>query len=99
MKRCFYCGRALDTPALRRPNSRTKDHLVPRRYGHRREPRSLIVDACLECNRAKADMTLAEFRAVRGVTRFPGEKRHRRLVQRAEEWVNWIHTIGSWRSE
>lgn len=97
MKRCFYCDRRLVAPALNWPNSRTREHLIPRRYGRRQEPRSLTVDACRECNQAKGDMTLAEFRTVRGVERFPGEVRHPGLVERAERWVQLIHTTGSWR--
>lgn len=60
---------------------RTKDHVVPKSKGGRK-----TVDACLKCNSAKADMSLDEFRWVRGGIEFWGEKQHR-LEAEKTDWI------------
>jgi hypothetical protein len=51
---------------------RTKDHIVPKSKGGTR-----TVDACLKCNAAKKDLSLEEFRRIRGGIEFWGEIRAR----------------------
>lgn len=87
MRLCFYCDQPMASPFLpSRPDTRTRDHLVPRRF-RVAGGSYMTVDACRTCNEEKADLTLAEFRTVRGVERFPGEARHRGAVRRAERAV------------
>lgn len=51
---CFYCSGPVSN------RTRTLDHLTPCSLGGSDDPENIRL-ACIECNRAKADMTLAEF--------------------------------------
>lgn len=52
--RCFYCGCQLT------PSSMTLDHFVPRSL--RKGVPYNLRPACVKCNRAKGDLTAAEFK-------------------------------------
>jgi HNH endonuclease len=75
---CFYCGVRLRKGGI---FQKTKDHVVPKSKGG-----VWTVDACLKCNQAKKDMSLEEFRALRGGIEFFGEMRER-LVNEATSWI------------
>ncbi len=75
---CFYCGTRLKKSG---PAMKTRDHVVPKSQGGR-----WTVDACLRCNAAKKDMSLEEFRQLRGGIEFFGEMRER-LVNEATSWI------------
>lgn len=64
VRTCAYCLREV-TLARNKLNSATTDHRHPLALGGADDASNWAV-ACLECNRAKADMTEAEFRALRG---------------------------------
>lgn len=51
---CFYCSCKVSH------RTRTLDHLTPCSLGGSDKPENIRL-ACIECNRAKADMTLLEF--------------------------------------
>ena len=76
---CFYCGVRLRKSG---PFQRTKDHVVPKSKGGIR-----TVFACLRCNQAKADMSLEEFRWLRGGVEFWGEMKARIEAEK----VAWIY--------
>lgn len=65
-KWCFYCGCELQLVKSDRvhiPNLATIDHLTPRcRGGHSTEKNS--VECCVQCNNAKGQLTLAEYRII-----------------------------------
>lgn len=76
---CWYCG-----IRLRKIGSamRTKDHVVPKSRGGRK-----TVNACLKCNAKKKDLSLEEFRALRGGIEFWGE----RTARLEAEKIGWIY--------
>lgn len=60
---CWYCRISL-VLAGHEPNRATKDHLTPLSRGGSDEIGN-IVPACIDCNRAKGEMTESEFRTAR----------------------------------
>lgn len=61
--RCVYCGHKM-TREPNRPNTVTRDHIVPRSAGGSSKRRNIAL-ACELCNQAKGDMTAAEFETAR----------------------------------
>lgn len=53
--RCWYCGQVTPVPM------RTVDHVVPRASGGRSSKRNMVM-ACRDCNTAKGNLSLDEFR-------------------------------------
>jgi hypothetical protein len=60
---------------------RTRDHVVPKSKGGTK-----TVWACLKCNALKADLSLEEFRQLRGGIEFWGEMR-KRLADQETAWI------------
>lgn len=60
---CFYCGEHLSR------KKGTFDHIVPKSYGGTK-----LVNACQPCNNEKADLSLEQFRTLKGVDQFHGER-------------------------
>lgn len=57
--RCTYCKVEISWDRHRQHDRRaTKDHLIPRRNGHKGGP---TVQACYSCNNARGDLPLGEF--------------------------------------
>jgi 5-methylcytosine-specific restriction endonuclease McrA len=77
LKLCFYCSR----PLTRR--DRTRDHLIPLSRGGWPGAAN-TVPACRRCNVAKGSMILREYRALRNVEAFPGERFYAERVARAD---------------
>ncbi len=66
--RCWYCGHLLFNTSPTRDRSKTRDHVHPKSLGGTR-----TVKACRLCNIEKRDMTLAEYRELKGGRMFYGE--------------------------
>lgn len=79
--RCAYCGKTLGD----REWECTFDHIVPKSKGGTREENN-INPACFGCNQMKKDLSLEEFRQVRGGGLFYFEQKavyEKELVERA----------------
>ena len=53
---CYWCGRVMRPAEYELPESRTREHLIPRSKGGPKG-RTNIVDACKSCNNRRGDDT------------------------------------------
>lgn len=80
---CWYCGVKF---RKRGPFTKTKDHVIPKSKGG-----IDTVYACLKCNQTKANMSLDEFRYLRGGIEFYGEW----LERKEREKTDWIWSFSA----
>lgn len=85
---CFYCA----GPVYR--HSRTLDHMIPKTHGGTWHISNIVL-ACIECNRAKADLTVLEFHrlcvehgGIERVKELFGNGSHARLLLSSGEIIN-----------
>ena len=64
-QRCGYCGRKIYTHLIYSPLLYTVDHITPISKGGTNKKRNLIA-SCAECNSAKRDLYIDQFRKLLG---------------------------------